>query len=314
MPRVASHLCSVTCGVAVVLRRRVVVVPRRRGHDHLAGTRHVVRQSLTPAVVDEAIRNGVVVRGHQAGEVEGTRAADVVPEDGRRIPIDELMPVSRGIRDECRVLDDGGVDVHVRTDGLLVEGPVEAAGVVEPDAQVVRTRGLRDIRHDVPLAGEAARLAGARVLAGPHEEAVVMLGGEDHVAGADLLEERRPSIRIAALGSLAEHGREVVVGEVAPVGRLSDGGVWACHRSAACSGTTRHRDCWRTCSPSRRSPPGRRYRRHEAPSPAPSRGPNARRSPAWRPGTKQGPDAWRSIRRSADRSSGCRWYAYHGLA
>ena len=130
------------------------------------------------------------------------------------------MPVFRHIGDECRVLDDGGVDVHVRTDGLLVEGPVEATGVVEPDAQVVRARGLCHVRHDVPLAGEAALPAGARVLAGPHEEAVVMLGGEDKVAGADLLEQRRPSIRIAALGSLAEHGSEVVVGEVAPVGRL----------------------------------------------------------------------------------------------
>ena len=45
-----------------------------------------------------------------------------------------------------------------------------------------------------------------------------MLGGEDHVAGADLLEERRPSTRIAARGSLAEHRREVVVGEAASVG------------------------------------------------------------------------------------------------
>ena len=178
----------------------------------------MVRQSLTPAVVDEAVRDGVVVRGHQARDVEGKRAADVVPEDGRRVPIDELVPVRRGIRDEGRVLDDGGVDVHVRTDGLLVEGPVETTGVVEPDAQVVRTRSLRDIRHDVPLAGEAARLAGARVLAGPQKEAVVMLGGEDHVTGADLLEQRRPSIRIAALGSLAEHRREVIVGKTASVG------------------------------------------------------------------------------------------------
>ena len=190
MPRLFSQAAP-----GLVLGRRLV----------LAGPE--VPVGVAPAVVDHPVGHAVVVAAEQLGEAQrvlvlaGVRPLDVVPEDVRGEPLDEVADVEVGVG---RV---GGITGPVAQDGLervvgrpVGDVPVQATGVVHPEPQAGGPRRLRERLDEVAAGAAVHGVARPRARGVPERDAVVVLARGHDVLRAGPGEEADEVVRVEGLG------------------------------------------------------------------------------------------------------------------
>ena len=158
---------------------------------------------LCKTVVDHPIRHLVVIFGKEFIQIGRAGIGDVIPENGRLIAVEQFTPMGVGIVNIIGALRDGALQVGDVADDLRVEGPVDAAGVVVGHAHILAAHGVAQFAHEITLDMIIANKGIGR-LTGPHEKAVMVLGGQDDIAGVDPLKESRPGVRVPLLDRLVK--------------------------------------------------------------------------------------------------------------
>ena len=120
------------------------------------------------------------------------------------------------IFDEFGRLHDRAKDIGAVVDARLVESPVEPAGIIERHLHALLAHCIRQLADHIAH-GVIVGFVRAGDVAGPQGEAVVVLGGQDHITRVDLAEERGHVGRLPAPQRAVEPGREVIVVEVGAV-------------------------------------------------------------------------------------------------
>ena len=208
-----------------------------------------VRVTVAAAVVDDAARHGAVVVGdHRVGLVVALGAADVAPDLVRAVLVDELAQLRAhlaravvGDRDVARVRHrrlrvgvaraevEDRVPEHAGRRGLIAQQAGQDVGedrswrrveplgnrVVEPGPDPALARRLHERADEVAARPHLARIAMRRPAA-PQREPVVVLGRQQEVPRAGLLEGLGPRLRVVLGGG--ELRDQVVVGDVRAVG------------------------------------------------------------------------------------------------
>ena len=108
----------------------------------------------------------------------------------------------------------GGEHLAEIGDGRVTESPVQAAGIIEAEAQAPGADGVCELADKVALAVPTGAV-GVFNVCWPEAVAVMMLGDEDAVGGAAFDEEIGPFIRIKFLAEGVEFGAEVRIRLVA---------------------------------------------------------------------------------------------------
>ncbi len=175
------------------------------------------RRHRQPAVVQHALRHGVVVVGEEFQlVVERRRPGDVVPQNRGPIAVDQLAGLRIGIG-RIVATRRRAHEIAQGAQRLAVERPVDAAGIIDTETQPRRAHGIRQLADDVARA-RPVLLVRIGHGGGPQAETVVMLGDEDDVFGAGIGEGLGPVGRIPSLQPVQETGAEILVGCVV-VGR-----------------------------------------------------------------------------------------------
>ena len=171
------------------------------GDQVVAGGGHD-RRPRHPPVVDHPVGHGPVVLGEQRPQVLARRRpGDVVPQDAGSVPLDQLTDLRRRVV-RVRAAGDGREHGAEVADRAVVEGPVEAAGVVDAEAHPGGAHRLAQLADDV-AAGVPARAVRVGDRRRPQAEPVVVLGDQDHVAGAGRREGPGPVVGVPAVQALA---------------------------------------------------------------------------------------------------------------
>ena len=228
-----------------------------------------------------------VVVGQQAGQLgRGLRPRDVVPEHRRPVALDQLSQLGLGVG---RVVAArlGQDQVAEGAERVVVEGPVEAARVVDAEAHPLAPHGLGQLSDHVTGREQVGHVRVAD-LGRPQAVAVVVLGDQHHVAGAGGREAPGPVVGIPGGQTGLPVAGELVVGPVAV-----DLAMVLGHRALG--------EGQRVLVPLGVRRPGEgvgpalsqqlgRCRRRPARTRAPTPASSARRSRAWRRATTPAPD------------------------
>src|SRR5664280_2450588 len=181
----------------------------------LAGAEVLV--GVAPPVVDDAVGDSLVVLLEQGVQRFGTaalsavRPLDVVPEHAGRVAPYKVLDVVEGVGVVGSILRPQVS--HLRMGGVRREAghrPVEAAGVVDPEAEALCPDRVGDVGDQVPLGPSVHGVAGPGTRGLPEGDAVVVLGGGDHVLSPGGREQASPAGRVEVPGS--PRVEEVVVG------------------------------------------------------------------------------------------------------